>query len=186
MSSDVTGNLLPVETKAGRRPDDYAEFRLAQLLLLLEVCATSNSRLELDRLGVVDFLAANPFLIVSETESIFDRLRLAGFGSHSLTYAAPGHRFATRRARLQHDIALLVAYGLTLTRVGGGKRYYELTDSGLNLAASLISTYADAYRQSATEVLGRIRRLSDRALRENLREWLKSDPVLYELLWQEA
>jgi len=170
----------------GRRPDDHAEFRLAQLLLLLEVCSEKEARLELDRLGVVDFLAANPFLLISDTDRSFHRLRLAGFGAHSLTYAAPGHRFATRRSRLQHDIALLVAYGLATVRIGDGRRYYTMTESGALLAGALSSTYADAYRLSAAEVLNRVRKLSDRALRREFRSWLRADPALFELLWQDV
>jgi hypothetical protein len=142
--------------------------------------------LEIDRLGIIDFLAANPFLVIPETEKAFDRLRLAGFGAHSLTYAAPGQRFATRRSRLQHDIALLVAYGLVTVRVSDGRRKYFMTRLGHEIAEALSSTYADAYRLSATEVLARAGRLSDRALRQQLRSWLRADPSLFELLWQDA
>ncbi|MHA6784713.1 ABC-three component system middle component 2 [Pseudonocardia saturnea] len=168
-----------------RRPDDHAEFRLAQLLLLLETSVALGAKLDLERLGVFDFLAANPFLVVSENDSHFNRLRLAGFGSHSLTYAAPGHRFATRRGRLQHDISLLVAYGLAEVVVDDGRRRYVLTDIGVSAADSLTSTYADAYRLSASEMLRRVRNLSDRSLRDRLRGWLQADPILYEVLWSE-
>lgn len=169
-----------------RRPDDHAEFRLAQLLLLLEVALSLETRLDLERLGVSDFLAANPFLVIAGEDALFDRLRLAGFGARSLTYAAPGHRFATRRGRLQHDLSLLVAYGMLEVVVEDGRRRYILSEQGETAAASLTSAYADAYRMSASEILRRVRRLSDRSLRERLREWLKADPILYEVLWDEA
>ena len=57
------------------------EFRLAQLLLLFEVAGVVDHPLGLDRLGYYDFFAANPFLVVGESDQSRVDLRLAGFSS---------------------------------------------------------------------------------------------------------
>src|SRR5689334_8305088 len=93
-------------------PEDDVVFRLAQLLLLLSSLGQERRPgIALERLGYYDFLVANPLLVVT-SEKDPDRIRLlmAGFDGRALSYASPAHRFTTRRERLQHDLALLVAY----------------------------------------------------------------------------
>lgn len=162
--------------------DDFDEFRLAQLLLLLRASASFNRlELDIDRIAAFDFLSANPFLLVDGEDEAYSRLRLAGFGAHSISYAAPGHRFATRRGRILHDLSMLVAYGL-ISVESGPRRRYVVTQSGVDLAERLTSTYADAYRASAHEVMSRLGKTSDSRLREQMTTWLHGDPLLFDLL----
>src|SRR5579862_9066856 len=95
-------------------PEEHVLFRLAQLVLLLRVVdGTGRPGVGLERLGFYDFFAANPFLVIPP-ESVEERaqLHLAGFDERQLSYASTGPRFANRRRRLQHDVALLVAYDI--------------------------------------------------------------------------
>jgi hypothetical protein len=163
------------------RSDDVTEFRLGQLLLLLETSYELNYQLNLERLGIFDFLAANPFLVVGEEEPEYRRLLLAGFSAKPLAYASPGHRFVTRRSRLQHDLAYLVAYGMCDVSAVGGERRYLLTELGIRSSRQLIALYAQAYRDAATMILRRIGKFSDSKLRQQLSAWLKTDPVLLDL-----
>jgi hypothetical protein len=170
------------ETVLSVRPDDIPEFRFAQLLLMLAEAGNAQIQLDLERLSVADFIAANPFLLLASDDHAYRRIRLAGFGQHSLSYAAPGQRFATRRGRLMHDLNMLLAYGLIAVYNADGGRRFRLTDSGAAMAAQLVSSYADAYRASAAETLPRISRLNDAQLRRSLRVWLHADPLLFDLL----
>jgi hypothetical protein len=172
-----------VDNPSGRlRPDDVVEFRIAQLILLLAESRTRPEALDLYRLSVLDFLAANPFLVVGDSDQAYKALRMAGFGAHSLSYAAPGQRYATRRERLINDLTLLVSYGLVTVAASAGHRIFEITAIGIELADQLPSNYADAYRASAHEMLPRIARLTDTALQRQLGGWLRADPVLFDLL----
>ena len=164
------------------RPDDVPEFRLAQLLLLLTEAAELGVNLDLHRLAVSDFVAANPLLVLEPTDVSYRRLRLAGFTDHPLTNAAPGQRYATRRERLVADLTRLVSYGLVRMFVVDARRVFRATDRGRNFAAQLTSVYADAYRASAQVMLPHVRRLSDAALQRELSGWLRADPVLFDLL----
>ena len=126
-------------------PDDWTTFRLAQLTLLLEVAHEARVPIRtLDRLGVYDFLSANPFVVVSgaEARDESDRLtlRLAGFSDRQLSYASTGQRFISRRKHLQRDLSILVAYGVA--HVDGAS--WGLTASGTELAAGFETVYADA------------------------------------------
>jgi len=164
-------------------PEDRQVFRLAQLTLLLEVAADDQAPIRtVDRLGMYDFLAANPFIVTSggERRDEEDRvtLRLAGFTDRQLSYASTGQRFASRRRRLQHDLSLLLAYGLAAIGASG----YVPTPLGRAVAEGLTSVYADAYREAAHVVLRRLRRLSDRRLAESVANWLGRDWLLIDLL----
>jgi len=171
------------DRNAGRlRPDDVVEFRLAQLLLLLAQAHDAELHLDLERLSITDFLAANPFLIVDQEDDAYRELRLAGFGEHSLSYAAPGQRFATRRERLFHDLVLLVSYGLIRVEALEGRRVFDVTADGAATAEQFTSVYADAYRASAQELLPRVAKLNDTQLRRQLGTWLRADPMLFDLL----
>ncbi|MEV0929117.1 ABC-three component system middle component 2 [Streptomyces phaeochromogenes] len=163
------------------RPEDDTAFRLAQLLLLLEVIHTNGWSAGLDRLGMLDFFAANPFLIVNEDDPAYKRLVLAGFAAKPITYASPGQRFATRRSRIQHDLSLLVSYELAKVEVSEGFRTFVITPKGISVSLELKSLYADSYRSSAEIIGSRLHRLSDKKLQENCRSWLRADPALLDL-----
>ncbi|WP_159400333.1 ABC-three component system middle component 2 [Streptomyces sp. XY431] len=163
------------------RPEDEKAFRLAQLIMLLEITSSSKINPNIDRLGALDFFSANPFLVIGETDSEFRHLVLAGFSVKPLTYASPGHRFITRRSRLQNDLAMLVAYGLAKASTSKGHRVYIITDSGREISEQLTSVYADAYRASAEVVSKRIEKVPDTKLQEKCRDWLKADPAMMDL-----
>jgi hypothetical protein len=148
-------------------------FRLARLILLLAVVEELEpAGVDAERLGVYDFLAANP-LLVARDEGDPDRLtlRLAGFDDRALGYASPAHRFATGQLRLPADLGRLVAHGLVTVTVAGRIRY-RLTPRGRLMAGQFTAMYARSYTAAAGIVVRRLRRLSGRKLRDNLRDWL--------------
>ena len=164
-------------------PEDHHVFRVAQLTLLLEVAwAESVDVRTVDRLGFYDFFPANPFVVTAGDgpRDAADRLtlRLAGFSDRQLSYASTGQRFASRRRRLQHDLSLLIAYGLVAIETNG----YRLTPAGRTLAAELNSVYADSYRAAAQVVLRRLKRLSDRQLMLHANDWLGRSWLLIDVL----
>lgn len=164
-------------------PEDRQVFRLAQLILLLDVVANTNVSVRtIDRLGFYDFFAANPFLVTSGSDDrdAADRLilRMAGFTDQQLSYASTGQRFASRRQRLQHDLALLLAYGLVTV----GPQGYSLLPEGQRIAEGLTAVYADAYRDAARVVLRRLGKLSDRQMVERAQEWLGKSWLLIDFL----
>lgn len=171
-----------LETRDRLRPDDIAEFRMAQLLLVLVETRSSKQKLDLERLSISDFLAANPFLVISDEQPEYLELRLAGFGEHSLSYAAPGQRYATRRERVMNDLARLVSLGLVVVEIADERRVLVATEAGVGIAEKFTSVYADAYRASIRRIAPRLAGLSDRALRASLSGWLRADPVLFDLL----
>jgi hypothetical protein len=173
----------PLSGPVPEPPEDRTVFRLAQLALLLDVAAQVGAPIRtIDRLGLYDFLAANPYIATSggENRDNADRLtlRLAGFSDMQLSYASAGQRFANRRRRLQHDMALLVAYKLATFDHSG----YLLTDAGHNIARQLNSVYADAYRTSADLILRKLGRLSDRRLNAAADQWLGQSWLLIDFL----
>lgn len=171
---------MPEGPQSRLRPDDVTTFRVAQLLLML--AETQSINLDMERLSVTEFLAANPFLVVGDDKQERTALKLAGFGEHSLSYAAPGQRFATRRERLMSDVTYLVSFGLVTVVSADQKRIIRATAFGLEVAAQLTSVYADGYRASVRRVAPRIAKLSDKALQEHLSRWLRADPVLFDLV----
>lgn len=178
-----SGSTRDLSAAVPGMPEDRQVFRLAQLLLLLEVAADNRVLVRtVDRLGFYDFFAANPFIVTSGTEDrdAEDRLalRLAGFSDRQLSYASTGQRFASRRRRLQYDLSLLLAYGLATVSSDG----YALSPSGRRVAEELTSVYADAYRQAARVVLRRLGRLSDRKLADSAAGWLGRSWLLIDLL----
>jgi hypothetical protein len=153
-------------------PEDDVIFRLAQLLLLLASLQSQRQPgVSLERLGCYDFLVANPLLVLTDEDDV-DRKRLlmAGFDGRALSYASPAHRFTTRRERLQHDLALLVAYGLVSPTVNKSV-LYAVTPAGLDLAGRFTAVYARSYRLSAEILIRRLSRLTDKRLREAVRTW---------------
>lgn len=158
---------LGTERTAWEGPEERTVFRVAQLCLLLSAAEESNAKLtNLDRLAYFDFFAANPFVVLdgeSVEKDSRDRLtlRLSGFSDRQLNYGAVGHRFVTRRKRVQHDLAFLVARGLGQILPDR----YAITESGVKFASSLTTVYADAYRTAATIVFKRLGSLSETRLR---------------------
>jgi hypothetical protein len=106
---------------------------------------------------------------------------LAGMDSRTLAYQSTPQRFTTRRARLQQDLANLVAYGHVVSVSAEGRITYRLTDDGLAVAEKFISVYAMAYQKSARLVLRVLRRLSMSRLREQSNEWLTAKSLLIDL-----
>jgi hypothetical protein len=154
--------------------EEDLSFRLARLTLLLVVAEeTDPDGLDVERLGVYDFLAAHPLLMASDDNDP-DRLRLllAGFDDRALAYASPTQRFVTGQLRLPRDLAILVAYGLA-TYTANGRIRYRPTNDGQALVGQFTALYAHSYTAAARIVVGRLRRLSGRKLRENMREWLR-------------
>jgi hypothetical protein len=163
-------------------PETFAPFRLGQLLLLLAtIDSASAGSTSIDRLGYYDFFAANPFLVVEPRTRDGRRLLASGFDYLNLDYQSSSQRFANRRGRLQHDLALLTAYGLIVVGSADGRVGYELTSSGRDAAMSFRALYADAYRASAAVVVGHLRRLSDAKLRVKAAGWLRADSLLIDL-----
>lgn len=160
-------------------PDDYTTFRLAQLIILLDEIAPSDVKgLDLERIGYYDFFAANPFAMIDEANSR-DRARLhrASFDESQLSYASTGSRFANRRQRLQHDLALLVAYGLVALRSGG----YGSTERGAQVADRFSALYADQYRESVRVVHQHLKKLSEPQLAASARKWLRTPSLVLDL-----
>lgn len=164
-------------------PEERDVFRWAQLLILLEVAESTTVQVKtIDQLGYYDFFAANPFSVVGNEDARDkdDRvsLRLAGFSEKQLSYASTGDRFASRRRKLQYDLAQLVAYGLV--HVHGAE--YKISASGETLASQLDSVYADAYRSSARIILRRLGRLSARGLNDTVQRVLGQSWLLIDFL----
>jgi len=165
------------------RPDDLLAFRLGRLLLLLDTIPElpSPKPIDVERISLYDFFADNPFLVFGRDTVQHETLVLAGFDSRNLSYQSSAQRFSSRRERLQHDLATLLAYHLVSARPDQRRVTYRLTDEGHERARELRSLYAHAYRRSA-ELVGReLNRLSDRALQERTRQWLQADELLIDL-----
>jgi hypothetical protein len=153
------------------------------VLLLLEVAASLNLHrpLDIERLSYCDFFAANPFALFAAGEEAAKAILLAGFSSDDLSYQSSGHRFVTRRGRLQADLAFLVARGLVSTNVGTRRVTYGLTDRGTDVAVRFVSLYSHSYRASARHVLLRLDRFSDAALAKEARTRLEATGQLIDL-----
>jgi hypothetical protein len=160
-------------------PEDFVAFRLAQLAILLsEVAPDGAKAIDLERLGYYDFFAANPFVIFGTDDRLQQaELHRASFDERQLSYASTGSRFANRRKRLQHDVALLVAYGLVGPRGGG----YGITPSGERFVDSFTALYVDQYRDSIRVVHSRLRQLSDVQLAQAAQRWLTTPSLLLDL-----
>lgn len=160
-------------------PEEHVLFRLAQLVLLLRVVGgAGRPGVGLERLGYYDFFAANPFLVIP-TDNAEERaqLHLAGFDERQLSYASTGPRFANRRRRLQHDVALLVAYDIGRLDADG----WVLTARGVTVAEQLTALYAQQYTTGAEMVVRYLSRLSDTALAMQAGRWLRNPGLLLDL-----
>lgn len=164
-------------------PEQDSRFRLARLLLLLDVAREHGRQIaSIDRLAYYEFFADNPFIVIDGDKSRdrADRatVELAGFSSIQLGYASSGQRFVSRRRRLQHDLARLVALGIATL----GSTGYLITGRGSELAGQFRSIYADSYRQSAEIILRRLVPLSGKRLQAKAEEWLGHSWLLIDLL----
>lgn len=165
------------------RPDDLLAFRLARLLVLLDTVPdiASPKPMDIERISLYDFFADNPFLVFGRESEQHEMLVLAGFDSRNLSYQSSAQRFSSRRERLQHDLATLLAYGLVSAGATARRVAYALTDDGREHAQQLRSLYAKAYRRSAELITRELNRLSDKALQAQTREWLQADELLIDL-----
>jgi hypothetical protein len=181
---DRPGEWLP--GRLPTRPDDLLAFRLARLLLLLDVVPDLPypKPMDVERISLYDFFADNPFLVFGRETPQHDTLVLAGFDSRSLSYQSSAQRFSSRRERLQHDLSMLLAYGLIVAQPTQRRVAYELTGFGKAQSAELGSLYAIAYRRSADLVGRALNRLSDKALQLQTRAWLQADELLVDLFEQ--
>jgi hypothetical protein len=179
---------LPTSVTSGNvRPEDLDAFRQARILLLMErlVSLQPDAALDIERLAYYDFFVANPFLLPL-TEGAAATLGLAGFIKANLSYQSASQRFANNRARMQFDLATLVARGLLVSEVVGKRVAYRPIPSGIGVAANFRSLYAMGYRRSAEIILQVIRKLSDTRLRAAAKEWLKADALMVDLYDIEA
>jgi hypothetical protein len=173
----------PAVVELPLRPEDLTVQRVARLLLLLDVAARLDLKkaMDIERLSYYDFFTANPFALFSAQEDAAKAILLAGFTSNDLSYQSSGHRFVTRRGRLQADLAFLVARALVNPTVGDRRVVYALTDQGTQLAQEFVSLYSHAYRASAGHVLRFLDRLSDSALVREARTRLEATAQLIDL-----
>lgn len=80
--------------------------------------------------------------------------------------------------RIQHDLGLLVAYGCCEVHNRDGAFAYLLSNRGRELGARFTATYATyaaSFATAASIVVRRLRKLSDKALREQTARWLWPD-----------
>jgi hypothetical protein len=158
-------------------PESSETFRLARLVVLLAVAAELDpDGLDAERLGIYDFLAAQPLLLARDDDDP-DRtqLRLAGFDDRALAYASPAQRFVTAQLALPGDLSTLVRWKLVAAHAEGRIRY-RLTAAGADMAGRFTSGYSQRYGDAARIVMRRVRRLSGRRLRAGLRHWLTAVP----------
>lgn len=163
-------------------PETLTSFRLGQLIILLEIVEKLKAGpLDIERLAFYDFLSANPFLVFAAGTREHTELQLAGFSSRNLDYQSAPQRFTNRRARLQHDLALLASYGAIEIVGSRGQVEFEPSELGRSLSSQLTTLYADSYRRSAATVIRKLKQLSATRLRQSAREWLRADDLLIDL-----
>jgi hypothetical protein len=165
------------------RPDDLTYARLGRLVLLLEAAPGQPyaKPLDVERVATYDFFADNPLLLFAPGTPEYATTLLAGFDAESLSYHSASQRFSNRRARLQYDLAQLLARDTIRAHAEGSHVVYDLTQIGQKLAEELTSVYAQAYRTSARLVAQDLNRLSARALREHTARVLRAEPFLVDL-----
>jgi hypothetical protein len=137
--------------------------------------------LHIERLGYYDFFTDNPFLIFQKEDPERRALQLAGFSHRSLSYNSSAQRFTNRRARLKHDLSLLVGRSLVSISALGRHITFSASDEGRQLASELQTLYGQAFRSSAALVVRHLNKLSDKALNERARVWLKAEPFLIDI-----
>lgn len=175
LARPVTGALPPVS----RPPEAHAAFRRGQLLVLLEEVGDA---IAVDRLGYVEFFAANPFLIWRQPSSERTRLQLAGLLPTALSYQAAPERYANRRSRLRTDLAGLTAWGFVSVDTVDQRVACRLTPQGAEVVARLNSVYGEAYRLAVSLVLPKLRNVSNLQLNKLALQWLDIADLRIDLL----
>lgn len=178
------GGVRPAPSPpVARRPEDAWEFRAGRLLILLATIPEmrASKPLHIERLAYYDFFSDNPFLILGDDDPDRVSLQLAGFSRRTLSYNSSAQRFANRRARLRHDLALLAARNLVEVAAEGSHITFSVSDHGTQLAGRFGSLYANSFRTGVTIVVRRLSKLSDRAIGESARRWLRAEPFLIDL-----
>jgi len=175
--------MSDTELGLAQRPDDLLVSRLARLTLLLAAAPGEPQAkpMDVERLATYDFFADNPLLVFAPGTPQHTAVLTAGFDSVTLSYHSASQRFSNRRARLQHDLAQLLARGLITARADGRRVIYELTDIGGEVAGAFSSVYAQAYRESARLVTQTLNRLGPRQLRDRTESMLRSEAFLVDL-----
>jgi hypothetical protein len=168
-------DLVPISVP----PEAHPSFRRGQLLVLLEHL---DGPVSFDRLGYIEFFAANPFLVWREDSSERTRLQLAGMNPKALSYQATTERYANRRSRLRSDLGGLASWGYLRTDTIDGMLACELTERGRSAARDLQSLYADAYRLSVSLVLPKMRNVTNKRLGQLVQQWLRLDDMRIDLL----
>jgi hypothetical protein len=171
------------ETTAPTRPDDLLYARLGRLLLLLASAPDQPYRkpLDIERVGTYDFFADNPHLLFEDNSPERRQLLLAGFNPGTFSYHSASQRFANRRARMQHDLAHLLALGLVEAHADASRVVYQLTDDGQEAAAKFNSSYADSYRIGAGLVVRKLNRLGQRAFQTEVAKLLQAESFVIDL-----
>lgn len=164
-------------------PEDVSAFRCARMLVLFAVAFRDGRQISsIDRLALYDFFADSPWVVIhgDRRVDVNDRreLTVAGFSKTQLSYASTGARFASRRQRVQVDLAQLVAFGLV--SISGA--HYSATELGMSVAERMHSAYADAYRTSAGIILRRLHALPMGRLQSAAEQWLGQSWLLLDLL----
>lgn len=169
------------------RPENFLEFRLGRLLILLDALPqrTALKPLHIERLGYYDFFSDNPFLIIDREDPDRIKLLLAGFSQRTLSYNSSAQRFTNRRARLKHDLALLVAKDLVDVSAEGRHITFSSSARSREVADAFTSLYADSFRTAAQIVIRHLNRLSDKAIGESARKWLRAEPFLIDIYGHE-
>lgn len=147
-------------------------FRLGQLLVVL---AGIEIGVNIEKAGYYDFFISNPMLVDDLAEIERTDLILAGFGSQTIDYQSAAQRFANRRHRLRGDLGTLIAYGLVDIETANGSIEYAVSQQGRNASESLTAHYADGIRRSLEVTWPKLRKLSDRALRDSAGRWLRAE-----------
>jgi hypothetical protein len=178
MANEPYDALAPVSIP----PEAVPAFRRGQLLVML---GQFEGPVELDRIGYIEFFAANPYLVLRKDSPERTSLLLAGFNPKALSYQATTERYANRRTRLRSDLGALVAWKYARTSTVDGLIACELTSEGHEEADKLITLYADAYRLSVSLIRKEIKGLSNRALALKVQGWLRIDDLRIDLLDRE-
>jgi hypothetical protein len=165
------------------RPDDLLRVRMARLVLLMDEAPSQPRRkpADMERLGAYDFFADNPLLLFGEDAPERRELLLAGFDPRTFSYHSSSQRFTSRRARIQHDLAQLIARGVVTATRDGARVVYGLTPLGAELAGRFESSYADGYRVGARLVARELNRLSDTRLRDRIAEVVEARPFVIDV-----
>ena len=157
-------------------PEDVTLFNSARLLTLFDELENLGIEggIDLERLSYYDFFAANPFLIITEDDSLWLDLEIAGFETHTVGYISSSQRYRTKRSRLKQYLSLLLSKNLIEVSNVDGKILYRITPTGIKTANKIRSMYAIAFRKSVKCVIKKLKGYSDKKLWEESSKWLEA------------